>query len=82
MADALCAEPAHSDLPWFPTKGEPLDAVRAVCARCAVREPCLAYAVENMIDHGVWGGTSPQERRRMRRNASPPAPGGIGAGGG
>ena len=82
MADGLCAEPAYSDLPWFPTKGQPIDACRAVCAACSVREPCLAYAVEHFVDEGVWGGTSPRERRRMRRDASPPAPGGIGAGGG
>jgi len=87
MADALCAEPAYGDLPWFAGRGQPIDACKAVCARCAVRDACLDHAVENWIDEGVWGGTSPRERRRIRRrrrlNASPPATGaGSGAGGG
>lgn len=88
MADALCAEPAHVDLPWFPRRGQPIDdRCLAVCADCAVRDACLDHAVEHLIDEGVWGGTSPRERRRIRRrrrlNASPPATGaGSGAGGG
>jgi len=26
---------------------------------------CLEYALENRIDHGVWGGCSERERRRI-----------------
>ncbi|MGE5285703.1 MAG: WhiB family transcriptional regulator [Micromonosporaceae bacterium] len=39
---------------------------KAVCARCAVRAQCLAYALETGQDCGVWGGTSEEERRAMR----------------
>ena len=28
---------------------------------------CLEYALANRIDHGVWGGTSERERRRILR---------------
>jgi WhiB family redox-sensing transcriptional regulator len=34
---------------------------------CPVKVPCLEYALENRIDHGVWGGTSERERRRILR---------------
>jgi WhiB family redox-sensing transcriptional regulator len=32
-----------------------------------VKSPCLEYAIENRIDHGVWGGASERERRRIMR---------------
>ena len=36
-----------------------------ICAECPVKAPCLEYAIENRIDHGVWGGCSERERRRI-----------------
>ena len=36
---------------------------KAICADCPVRRHCLAFAVDTRQDHGVWGGTSEQERR-------------------
>lgn len=43
-------------------------ALRA-CGGCAVRETCLAYAIEHRIDHGVWGGATEEQRRQLRRVA-------------
>ena len=40
---------------------------RRVCAGCQVREPCLHWAVASGQDAGVWGGTTEEERRRLRR---------------
>ncbi len=34
-------------------------------ARCKVE--CLEYALLNRIEHGVWGGASERERRRILR---------------
>jgi WhiB family transcriptional regulator, redox-sensing transcriptional regulator len=42
-------------------------AAKAVCARCQVREQCLSYALTMGPIHGVWGGTSEEERRAMMR---------------
>lgn len=41
-----------------------------ICAGCTVRKPCLQYALDNQppsIDHGVWGGTVPEDRAQIRR---------------
>jgi WhiB family transcriptional regulator, redox-sensing transcriptional regulator len=39
----------------------------AVCARCPVRSECLEYALDNGLDHGIFGGTTETERRALRR---------------
>lgn len=45
-----------------------LDRARAICRRCPVRAECLSFALDTVQDHGVWGGTSEDERRALRRN--------------
>lgn len=63
MRDGLCRNyPATA---FFPSDGVGVDAARKICATCKVRESCLEYALEARIDHGVWGGTSERERRRI-----------------
>jgi WhiB family redox-sensing transcriptional regulator len=42
-----------------------VDAARKICAACPVQEACLEYALVQRIDHGVWGGCSERERRRI-----------------
>ena len=41
-----------------------------VCRRCPVRAECLAYALDvcDQHDHGIWGGVSQRERKRMRKH--------------
>lgn len=36
---------------------------KAICARCVIRQRCLDYAIGTAQPHGVWGGTSEDERR-------------------
>jgi WhiB family redox-sensing transcriptional regulator len=52
---------------FFPSDGVGVDAARRICADCSVKAQCLEYAMDNHIDHGVWGGTSERERRRLAR---------------
>jgi WhiB family redox-sensing transcriptional regulator len=44
-----------------------IDAAKAVCRRCPVQDACLAFAVQTNQEYGVWGGTSEEERREIRR---------------
>jgi hypothetical protein len=43
------------------------DSVRQLCAGCSVRQECLETALANADTTGLWGGTTPTERRQMRR---------------
>lgn len=65
MADGNCR--TVSPAVFFPSDGVGVDAARRVCEGCPVREPCLEYALAHHIDHGVWGGASERERRRIAR---------------
>ncbi len=40
---------------------------KIVCGRCPVLEPCLEWALDTAQEAGVWGGTSEDERRVLRR---------------
>jgi WhiB family redox-sensing transcriptional regulator len=40
-----------------------IEVAKAYCRACPSREPCLAYALASGQLLGVWGGTSPEERR-------------------
>jgi hypothetical protein len=50
---------------FFPAPSEPADAAVALCRTCEVQGPCLAWALEVGDCHGVWGATTPRERRAM-----------------
>jgi WhiB family transcriptional regulator, redox-sensing transcriptional regulator len=52
---------------FFPSDGVGVEIARKICATCPVKDPCLEYALANRIDHGVWGGCSERERRRILR---------------
>lgn len=51
----------------FFVQGAEQHAVKATCNGCPVRLHCLADALENRIDFGVWGGMTERERRRLLR---------------
>ena len=40
---------------------------KAVCFQCDARIACLEFALATNQDSGVWGGTSEDERRQLRR---------------
>lgn len=66
MARGNCADQPPSL--FFPSDGVGVEVAKRVCVDCPVKSSCLEYALENRIDHGVWGGTSERERRRILRS--------------
>ena len=56
MADAL-----------FP-EGKDQKKVRGICMSCPVRLECLAEALDNRVEWGIWGGMTERERRQLLRS--------------
>ena len=74
MARGNCAHESPST--FFPSDGVGVEVARRICATCPVKDRCLEHALVNRIDHGVWGGCSERERRRIlkRRRLAALAP--------
>jgi WhiB family transcriptional regulator, redox-sensing transcriptional regulator len=39
---------------------------KTVCGQCEVRPQCLSYALTARQLHGIWGGTTEEERQLLR----------------
>ena len=39
----------------------------AICNECPVKIDCLEYAINTNQDSGIWGGTTEEERKNLRR---------------
>jgi hypothetical protein len=50
---------------FFPAPNEAPDKALALCRTCDVQGACLAWALDFGDCHGVWGATTPRERRAM-----------------
>jgi WhiB family redox-sensing transcriptional regulator len=53
---------------FFPSDGVGVEIAKRICTGCPVKDVCLEYALEHRIDHGVWGGTSERQRRRLLKH--------------
>jgi WhiB family transcriptional regulator, redox-sensing transcriptional regulator len=40
---------------------------KVICAGCPVRIQCLEFAMTHDQTHGIWGGTTAEDRQRDRR---------------
>ncbi|WP_411734220.1 WhiB family transcriptional regulator [Paeniglutamicibacter sp.] len=62
--------PCRGGQEWQPD-ASPADQAIAVklCGSCGLKPECLSFALASNQTSGVWGGTRPQDRRRIRREA-------------
>lgn len=66
LTGALCEGKAtEADDPWFPESARKHQSSKALCLGCPVKASCLQDALARGEEHGVWGGTTPAERRRI-----------------
>jgi len=65
---------------WFPdiprgpkpdNTPDPWANARTICNTCPVKDDCLEHALSNDERHGMWGGTTPEERRRILNGPRP-----------
>jgi WhiB family redox-sensing transcriptional regulator len=74
MERGACSTSQLSPDDWYPVSASAEDARQeaadaiAVCGTCRVRAECLELALRNWAvgQHGVWGGTVPADRERLR----------------
>lgn len=48
-------------------RGAEQNKAKLMCTGCPVRAECLAEALDNEIEWGVWGGMTERERRALLR---------------
>lgn len=66
----LCKD-MDSDI-FFPENYTDLEAVekaKKICNDCWIKDDCLSFAISTKEREGIWGGTTPYERKKIRRKA-------------
>jgi len=48
-------------------QGAAQNRAKVICLGCSVRTECLADALDNKVEFGVWGGMTERERRALLR---------------
>lgn len=48
-------------------QGAAQNSAKLICRGCPVRTECLADALDNRVEFGVWGGMTERERRSLLR---------------
>ena len=46
-------------------QGAAQNRAKAICVGCTVRTECLADALDNRVEFGVWGGMTERQRRAL-----------------
>jgi excisionase family DNA binding protein len=69
-AASVCRK--HPTRWWFAGSHRETVMAKGICGGCAVREPCLEFAMSRPELLGVWAATTPVERATMRRQRLEP----------
>jgi hypothetical protein len=71
--EAICAQTVFEgqliepDM-WFDQTQKGQSIAVELCYKCPLILRCAAQAVENNEEFGVWGGLTPENRKRMKKN--------------
>lgn len=65
MAQGVCAQTDPEA--FFPERGGAWAAAIRICQQCPVRAVCLQYALDHDERIGIWGATTANQRKAMRR---------------
>lgn len=58
---------ANSNDEVFFLQGKAQNDAIPICKGCVVQAPCLAEALDNDIEFGVWGGLNERQRRAVKK---------------
>lgn len=65
VSKASCRSTDPEEL--FVTGAAQRKAAAAICRHCPVVAECLAEALDNKMEFGVWGGTTERQRRALHK---------------
>lgn len=70
-SQSLCRD-SNSEL-FFPVGAtgialDQIEAAKEICQVCPVHRQCLEFALHTNQEAGVWGGTTEEERRKLRKS--------------
>lgn len=62
-----CAELGvkEADKLFFSESPKRIAQAKSLCSQCPAISKCLEYALETEVEFGIFGGTTPQERKAM-----------------
>jgi len=63
---ALCHGHEDPEL-WFPERRNTTAKAVAICKQCPMIDACRQHALDNRIEHGIWGGQTEAERAKVLR---------------
>ena len=63
---AFCGKASDPDEYFLEKQRGAAAIAKRLCGGCVVRAECLAYALENDEQFGIWGGMSERDRRKIR----------------
>lgn len=66
-ADVRCTAVPHIYFPDDENTFYEFRTAKRLCAECPILMECFDYAVDAQEVHGVWGGTTPTERKEIWR---------------
>jgi len=49
---------------------EQIETAQRICTACQVSDACLEFALATNQESGIWGGTTEEERRKLRKDWS------------
>jgi WhiB family transcriptional regulator, redox-sensing transcriptional regulator len=61
--DTLIFFPIGETGPALPT----VELAKRICSSCPAKEECLEFAIATIQNDGIWGGTTEDERRLIKR---------------
>ena len=62
--------PCRGGTEWFSEDPRLQRRAAELCTPCTIRPACRAFAIAAAQVTGVWGGTTPEDRARLRRKAA------------
>lgn len=57
---------------FFPEPSGDAEPAKAICGGCPSRSDCLQWALDNRVEHGVYGGLDEHQRRQLLRQRREP----------